>query len=126
MVLLVRPRFGRRAGVSRLEAMKDAHEVSTAPLVALGLVGGFLTARETGIRPLGGAVLAAAGAYAARTWYAERGWPTATALSLAYLGGFGLSHPLAKKIGAWPAVFTVTAASAGAAYLAVDARRDAD
>ena len=42
--------------------MKDAHEVSTAPLVALGLVGGFLTARETGIRPLGGVVLVAEGA----------------------------------------------------------------
>ena len=49
--------------------MKDAREVSTAPLVAVGLIGGFLTARETGIRPLGGVVLAAAGAYAARSWY---------------------------------------------------------
>ena len=106
--------------------MKDAQEVSTAPLVAVGLIGGYLTARETGIRPLGGVVLAAAGAYAARTWYAKRGWPTATALGFAYLGGLGLSHPLAKKIGAWPAVVTVTAAAAGAAYLAVDARRDAD
>ena len=106
--------------------MKDAQEVSTAPLVAVGLIGGYLTARETGIRPLGGVVLAAAGAYAARTWYAKRGWPTATALGFAYLGGFGLSHPLAKKIGAWPAVVTVTAAAAGAAYLAVDAQRNAD
>ena len=26
-----------------------------------------------------------------------------------YLGGFGLSHPLAKKIGAWPAIAAVTA-----------------
>lgn len=122
MFLVVRPRDRGADGVSRLEGMKDAHEVSTAPLVALGLVGGFLTARETGIRPLGGVVLAAAGAYDARTWYAKRGWPTATALGLGYLGGFGLSHPLAKKIGAWPAVLTVTAASAGAAHLAVDAR----
>lgn len=109
----------------RLVTMKDAREVSTAPLVAVGLVGGFLTARETGIRPLGGVVLAAAGAYAARSWYAKKGWPVATALGLAYLGGFGASHPLAKKIGAWPSVLTVSAVSAAAAYLASDAA-DAD
>lgn len=101
--------------------MKDAHEVSTAPLVAVGLVGGFLTARETGIRPLGGVVLAAAGAYAARTWFTKKGWPIGTALSLGYLGGFGASHPLAKKIGAWPAVLSVAAVNVAAAYMAVDA-----
>ena len=100
--------------------MKDAHEVSTAPLVAVGLVGGFLTARETGIRPLGGAVLAAAGAYAARSWYAKKGWPAAAGLSLTYLGGIGASHPLAKKIGAWPAVLAVSAVSAAASYVVSD------
>ena len=100
--------------------MKDAHEVSTAPLAAVGLVGGFLTARETGIRPLGGVVLAAAGAYAARSWYAKKGWPAAAGLSLAYLGGFGASHPLAKKIGAWPAVLAVSAVSAAASYAVSD------
>ena len=105
----------------KLVGMKDAREVSTAPLVAVGLIGGFLTARETGIRPLGGVVLAAAGAYAARSWYVKKGWPAATGLSLAYLGGFGASHPLAKKIGAWPAVLTVTAAEAGAAAVLSDA-----
>lgn len=31
-----------------------AADVSTAPLAALGLVGGYLVARESGIRPLGG------------------------------------------------------------------------
>ncbi len=105
----------------RLERMKDAHEVATAPLVAIGLIGGFLTARETGIRPLGGVVLAAAGGYAARSWYAKRGWPAAVGLGLTYLGGFGASHPLAKKIGAWPAVFAVSAVSVAASYLVSDA-----
>ena len=100
--------------------MKDALEVSTAPLTAVGLIGGFLTARETGIRPLGGVVLAAAGAYAARSWYAKRGWPTAAALGLTYLGGFGASHPLAKKIGPWPAVLAVSAVSTAAAHLVSD------
>src|SRR5699024_433259 len=100
--------------------MKDAHEVSTAPLVAVGLVGGFLTARETGIRPLGGAVLAAAGAYAARSWYADEGWPAAAGLSLTYLGGLPAPQPLAKKIGAWPAVLAVSAVSAAASYVVSD------
>jgi len=28
------------------------------------------------------------------------------------VAAFGLSHPLAKKLGAWPSVYTVTAATA--------------
>ena len=69
------------------KTLLPAHAVSTAPVTAFGLIGGYLTARETGIRPL---------------------------------GGFGASHPLAKKIGAWPAVLSVAAVSAGAAWAAVD------
>ena len=102
-------------------AIKPAASVNTAPVVALGLVGGWLTARETGIRPLGGVVLAAAGLYAGRTWLARRGPATTAVLGATYVMGFGLSHPLAKKIGAWPAVLTVTAAAAGAAAVLSDA-----
>ena len=116
----MRPPSGPLTCKPKLVRMKDAREVSTAPLVAVGLIGGFLTARETGIRPLGGIVLAAAGAYAARSWYVKKGWPAATGLSLAYLGGFGASHPLAKKVGAWPAVFAVSAVSAAASYVVSD------
>lgn len=102
-------------------AIKPAESVKTAPVVAAGLIGGWLTARETGIRPLGGVVLAAAGIYAGRTWLARRGPATTAVLGATYLLGFGLSHPLAKKIGAWPAVLTVTAASATASALLSDA-----
>ncbi|GGB24139.1 hypothetical protein GCM10011492_12600 [Flexivirga endophytica] len=101
-------------------AFRNVTDVRTAPIAALGLVGGFLTARETGIRPLGGVVLAAAGAYAGRTWLAKSGPAGTAALSALYLGSFGASHPLAKKIGAWPSVFTAAAVSAGAAYLVAD------
>ena len=45
----------------------------------------------------------------------------AALLTGAYTAAFGLSHPLAKKIGAWPAVFTAAGASAAAAYLLSDA-----
>lgn len=99
---------------------RDATDVQTAPLTALGLLGGYLAARETGIRPLGGVVLAAAGGYAARTWVAKAGAPTAAALGAIYLVGFGASHPLAKKIGAWPAVLSAAAVSAASSYALVD------
>ncbi|WKD61022.1 hypothetical protein CCICO_04930 [Corynebacterium ciconiae DSM 44920] len=96
--------------------LKKAEQVNTAAMVTVGLIGGWLTARETEIRPLGGAILAAAGGYAARSWYAKSGGVVAAGLTGLYVAGFGLSHPLAKKIGAWPAVLSVTAASAGAAW----------
>ena len=102
--------------------LKPATAVTTAPLVPLGLIGGYLTARETGIRPLGGVLLGAVGLYSGRTWLAKRGWAVTAALSAVYLLGFGLSHPLAKKIGPWPSVLTVTAASAGACWVLVDSR----
>jgi len=92
----------------------------TAPLVATGLIGGFATARYTGHRELGGAVLAAAGAICARSWLRSSG-PGVTGLLLGlYAAAFGGSHPLAKKIGAWPSVLTVTAIASGTTYALAD------
>lgn len=102
--------------------LRPAATVHTAPLAALGLIGGYLTARESGIRPLGGVLLGAAGVYAGRTWLAKRGPGITAVLSAVYVLGFGLSHPLAKKIGAWPSVLVVTAASVGASWVLVDSR----
>ena len=104
------------------ELLPDASSLETAPVVAVGLVGGWLTARATRVRPLGGAVLAAAGALAARSWYVRGGVGEAVVLTATYLGAFGLSHPLAKKIGPWPAVLGVTAAAAGAARYVSDVK----
>ena len=101
-------------------ALRSAESVQTAPVAALGLIGGYLTARESGIRPLGGVVLGVAGLFAGRSWLAKTDPATTAVLSAIYLGGFGASHPLAKKIGAWPAVLSVAAVSAGAAWAAVD------
>ena len=102
--------------------MRDAHDVTTAPIAALGLVGGYVVARESGIRPLGGVVLGAAGIYAGRSWLAKAGIPGAAGLAALYVGGFGASHVLAKKIGAWPSVLTVAAVSAGASWAVADRR----
>lgn len=92
----------------------------TAPIAGASLVGGYMTARFTGVRPLGGLVLAGAGGYLTKRWHDDAGDVRAATLLATYLGGFGVSHPLAKKIGAWPAVFSVAAVSAGASYLLSD------
>ncbi|WP_459610418.1 hypothetical protein [Corynebacterium urogenitale] len=102
--------------------IKKPQDVNTAAVVATGLIGGWLTARETGIRPLGGVLLAAAGGWAARSWSAKAGAPTAAGLTAAYIAAFGLSHPLAKKIGSWPSVLAVTAGTSAAAHLLSDAK----
>lgn len=96
-------------------------KIPTAALVAVGLVGGYSAARFTGRRPLGGAVLAVAGGLAAKQWAQQVGPVGAVALTTVYVGAFGASHPLAKKIGAWPSVGVVTAAATAAAAVA-DAR----
>jgi hypothetical protein len=94
----------------------------TAPIAAGGLVGGYLAARLTKVRPLGGAVLAAAGLVAGRRWLATTGPAGTAALAAVYLGGFGASHPLAKRIGSWPAVLSAAGASAAASWLLADRR----
>jgi hypothetical protein len=94
----------------------------TAAITAGSLIGGWQLARRTGIRPLGGAVLAAGGALAVREW-SRRTSPAVTgALVATYVGAFGLSHPLAKRIGAWPSVLAVSALTAAASYIAADRR----
>ncbi|RPA64955.1 hypothetical protein EF294_07235 [Gordonia oryzae] len=79
--------------------------------VAVGLVGGFGAFRATGRRELGGVVVTSAGAYCTREWL-RRGPAVAGGLLGSYISAFTISHPLAKKIGAWPAVFAATTAAA--------------
>jgi hypothetical protein len=94
----------------------------TAPVAAGSLVAGYYVARETGVRPLGGAVSAAACAWCARTWARRASTPIAVALVMVYAAGLGGSHPLAKRIGAWPAVLTSAAVAGAAAWALVDRR----
>jgi hypothetical protein len=96
--------------------------VPTAVITAGSLIGGWQIARRTGVRPLGAVVLAAGGVLAGREW-SRRTSPAVTgALTATYVAAFGLSHPLAKKIGSWPAVLAVSALTAGASYAAADRR----
>ncbi|WP_070490058.1 hypothetical protein [Pseudoglutamicibacter albus] len=91
--------------------------LTTPLLTTTGLVGGFEVARRTKNRPLGGAVLAVCGIFATFIWVKKVGWPRALVLLGIYLGAFGYSHPLAKKVGAEEAVAIVTAASGLSALL---------
>lgn len=85
---------------------------ATSALAAGGLLGGFAVARRSHNRQLGGAVLAAVGVACTTQWQKSSGSARAGALIGTYLVAFGASHPLAKKIGAWPAVGTVAAVTA--------------
>ncbi|GAA2713236.1 hypothetical protein [Actinoplanes palleronii] len=96
--------------------------VPTAVITAGSLIGGWQIARRTGIRPLGAVVLAAGGVLAGREWSRRTSPAVTTALAATYLGAFGLSHPLARKIGPWPAVLAVSALTAAASYAAADRR----
>src|SRR4051812_42445842 len=84
---------------------------SPSVLAAAGLLGGFAVARFTKRRELGGAVFAVAGAASGREWAREAGPGPAAALGAVYTLAMGGSHPLAKRIGAWPSVLLVTAAT---------------
>ncbi|AEM80339.1 hypothetical protein [Streptomyces violaceusniger] len=96
--------------------------VSAGVVAAGGLVGGYGVARWTKKRPLGGVALAAAGVVATQGWREKAGNGTAAALSRAYVAAFAGSHPLAKKIGAWPSVFAVAGGVALASWVLADRR----
>jgi hypothetical protein len=97
-------------------------ELPTAPVAAGSLVAGYLVARESGVRPLGGLVLATAGTWCARRWRRRVGTGSAATLLGVYVAGFAGSHPLAKRVGAWPAVLLAAGASGAASWLLADRR----
>lgn len=108
---------GRRAPAGSVSGMSDTPASFSSVVAAAGLAGGFLAARQTGRRELGGALFAAAGAWCARDWYRASGPVAAAGLSAVYMAAMGGSHPLAKRIGSWPAVAVVTAVTVATAEL---------
>ncbi|MRH87667.1 hypothetical protein GFY24_09420 [Nocardia sp. SYP-A9097] len=96
--------------------------VPTSLLAAGSLVGGFALAQATKKRQLGGVVFAAGTAAAIPQWRKTIGIGGAAALTGLSIGAMGASHPLAKKIGAWPSVAVVSSAVALTAWAAVDRR----
>jgi hypothetical protein len=99
--------------------------LATAPIGATGLIAGYGVAVASGSRPLGGLVLAAFGLACLAVWLTRDGARTAALLTLVGLAAFALSHLLGLVIGAWPAVLLSAAGTAGAYWLASDAKRRA-
>jgi hypothetical protein len=95
----------------------------TAPLSALGLIGGFGLAVGTGSRPVGGVFMAVCGLPCIAAWVRRDAGRTAAALTAVGLGAFAASHILGHVIGAWPAVLAVSAVTAGCCWRFSDARR---
>lgn len=95
----------------------------TAPIAAGGLIAGFGVAVASGSRPLGGVVLAAAGLTCIAAWRTRDSTATTVGLTVTGLAAFALSHVLGHAIGAWPAVFVVSAATAAACWWRSDVRR---
>lgn len=94
----------------------DVMRALTAALAAGSLIGGYYAARTTKKRELGGAVLAAGAATCTVSWWRIAGPAPAIGSLAIMLGAFGASHPLAKKIGAWPSVLGVSAVTAVTSY----------
>jgi hypothetical protein len=96
------------------------NEPLTGPIAAGSLIVGYVVASETGVRPLGGAVLVAAGGWCARAWQRRVGLGTAALLLGIYTAWIRRIPPLAKRIGAWPAVFTAAGVSGAASWVLAD------
>ncbi len=94
-----------------------------AALTSTGLIGGFAVAQKAGHRYAGGSIAAAAGLGAMESCRRRRGISPTLVLGTAYAASLAGSHPLAKKLGAWPAVCTATAATAVASHVLSRPRR---
>lgn len=86
-------------------------------LATAGLISGFAVSRATEHRHWGGVVAAGFGLATAEACRRRTGLPQAAALGGIYAAALTGSHPLAKKMGAWPSVFAVSGATAMAAGL---------
>jgi hypothetical protein len=92
----------------------------TAPIVAAGLIGGYASARHGGRDDLATVVFTASGAWCVRAWHRRAGARTSAGLLSCYLLAFYVSHPLARKIGGWPAVLAMSAVATGMTFEVAD------
>ena len=76
----------------------------TSLLAGMTLAVGFGVAQITGNRPVGGIVLVIGAAICGYRWWQSAGRLPTFASELVFFAAFVASHPLAKQIGAWPAV----------------------
>jgi len=101
------------AGRSRLGEM-------TWPVASGSLVLGFAVAQATGVRPLGGVVLALGAGWCALRWRHNVGIARTIGLVVLYLAAFAGSHVIADSVGTWGAVLLVAAIVGIAVLLVAD------
>jgi hypothetical protein len=92
----------------------------TWPVASGSLIVGFGVAQATGVRPLGGIVLALGAGWCALRWRRSVGTARAVALVVVYLAAFVASHLIADTVGTWGAVFLVSALVGIAVALVAD------
>jgi hypothetical protein len=92
----------------------------TWPVASGSLIVGFGVAQATGVRPLGGIVLALGAGWCALRWRRGVGTARAVALVVVYLAAFVASHLIADTVGTWGAVFLVSALVGVATLLVAD------
>jgi len=93
---------------------------ATWPVASGSLLLGFAVAQATGVRPLGGVVLALGAGWCALRWRRAVGVARAAALVGVYVAVFVLSHVVADALGTWPAVLLAAAVAGLAALLVAD------
>jgi hypothetical protein len=90
--------------------------LSTSVAVATGLLGGFVIGRMTKRPGLADVIFGSVGVLVGTQWLQNRGPATATVLGGVYVGAIGLTHVVASRVGALPAVAVVSSVAAFAAY----------
>ncbi len=105
-----------------MTALADRARLTTMtwPVASGSLVLGFAVAQATGVRPLGGVVLAAGAGWCALRWRRTVGIPRTAGLVVLYVACFVASHLIADTAGTWGAVFIVAAIAGLAALLLAD------
>ncbi len=96
--------------------------LSTAPVAAGSILGGFLLARRARTRSSGLLVLVPAAAWCARRWKRSAGPGATVGLLGLYVAAVGGPHPLARKLGTWPAVAAASAVAGLGAWVVSDRR----
>jgi len=105
-----------------MTALADRARITamTWPVASGSLVAGFAVAQATGVRPLGGVVLAAGAGWCAVRWRRSAGVARTAGLVGVYIASFVASHLIADTVGTVGAVFLVAAITGLAAYVVAD------
>ncbi|MDO4909203.1 MAG: hypothetical protein Q3962_05045 [Corynebacterium sp.] len=105
---------------NKKQNLKDPKQVTTAPIVATGLISSWVVAEQTGVRPVGGSIVGIIGGYSAWCWLKKSGPVKAAGLLAGYIAASFGAHILDNKLGKIPSVLITAGLAAVAAYFVND------